>query len=160
MRGKKVVDNYFDGARESILDIMGEYKYMSNIKYKICIVADVLGWAFDHIAQKINPSKWGICGGKVNLGENLIDACIRETSEEIGIELRRDELKFLSNSRSEKGYFTIYYTRKNIDIKQCKIQEKELQELKYFKIEELSNLDNEGFEWLESLFIKIHKNTL
>ena len=27
---------------------------MSNIKYKICIVADVLGWAFDHIAQKIN----------------------------------------------------------------------------------------------------------
>lgn len=27
---------------------------MSNTRYKICIVADVLGWAFDHIAQKIN----------------------------------------------------------------------------------------------------------
>ena len=110
--------------------------------------------------KKINPSKWGICGGKVNLGENLVDACVRETLEEIGIQLRKDELKLLSNSISGKGYFTIYYTRRNVDIKKCKIQEKELDEVKYFKIDELENLDHEGFEWLESLFIKIHKNTL
>ena len=41
--------------------------------------------------------------------------------------------------------------RKNVDINKCKIQEYELEELRYFKIEELENLDNEGFEWLENL---------
>ena len=47
--------------------------------------------------------------------------------------------------------------RKNVDINKCKIQEYELEELRYFKIEELKNLDNEGFEWLESLK-KLYEN--
>ena len=39
----------------------------------------------------------------------------------------------------------------NIDINECKIQKEELDEVKYFKIEELGSLDNEGFEWLDDL---------
>ena len=46
---------------------------------------------------------------------------------------------------------TAYYVRKNIEINKCKLQEDELEEVKYFKIEELQNLDTEGFEWLEKL---------
>ena len=40
---------------------------------------------------------------------------------------------------------------KNVNINECKLQEEELEEVKYFKIEELQYLDNEGFEWLENL---------
>ncbi len=50
-----------------------------------------------------------------------------------------------------KAHFTVYYVRKDVDINKCKLQEEELEEVKYFKIEELQDLDNEGFEWLESL---------
>lgn len=100
--------------------------------------------------KRVNPSKWGICGGKVDFGETPIDAGIRETFEEIGITLNREELKFLSIYTNEKAHFTVYYVRKNIDIDKCKLQEEELEEVKYFKIEELQNLDNEGFEWLEN----------
>ena len=107
--------------------------------------------------KKINPSKWGICGGKVEIGETPLDAGIRETFEEIGINLDKDELKFLSMGKNEKAHFTVYYIRKNIDINKCKIQEDELEEVRYFKIEELENLDNEGFEWLENLK-KLYKN--
>ena len=101
--------------------------------------------------KKVNPGKWGICGGKVEIGETTLDAGIRETFEEIGIALNKSELKFLSTSKNEKAHFTVYYARKNVDINKCKIQEDELEELRYFKIEELENLDNEGFEWLENL---------
>ena len=31
--------------------------------------------------KKSNPNKWGVCGGKVNLGEDSIDAAVRETFE-------------------------------------------------------------------------------
>ena len=101
--------------------------------------------------KKVNANKWGICGGKVNLKETLIEAAIRDTLEEIGILLNKDALKFLSKDMNQNAYFTIYYATKNIDINECILQKEELEEVKYFKIEELQNLDSEGFEWLENL---------
>lgn len=101
--------------------------------------------------KKSNPGKWGICGGKVRLGENCYDAIIRETLEEIGIILEKNELKIVRKALNNKIYFTVFYVKKNIDIRDCKIQEAEVEELKYFKIEELEYLDNEGFEWLDNL---------
>ena len=104
--------------------------------------------------KRANPSKWGICGGKVDLGETPLEAGIRETLEEIGIFLNKEELKFLSMDTNEKSHFTVYYVRKSIDINECKLQEEELEQVKYFKIEDLEDLedlDNEGFEWIEKL---------
>ena len=101
--------------------------------------------------KRANPSKWGICGGKVELGETPLDAGIRETFEEIGIDLDKGELKFLSMGKNAKAHFTVYYVRKNVNIDECRIQEEELEEVRYFKIEELEELDNEGFEWLDDL---------
>ena len=66
--------------------------------------------------KKVNPGKWGICGGKVEIGETTLDAGIRETFEEIGIALNKSELKFLSAAKNEKAHFTVYYVRKNVDI--------------------------------------------
>lgn len=101
--------------------------------------------------KRVNRSKWGICGGKVDLDETPLEAGIRETLEEIGIFLNKEELKFLSMDTNEKLHFTVYYVIKNIDINECRLQEEELEEVKYFRIEELQKLDNEGFEWLDSL---------
>ena len=98
-----------------------------------------------------NPGKWGICSGKVDLGETPLEAGIREALEEIGILLNKDELKFLSVYKDKKAHYTVYYVRKNVDIDECRIQEEELEEVRYFKIEELEKLDNDGFEWLDDL---------
>jgi 8-oxo-dGTP pyrophosphatase MutT (NUDIX family) len=47
-------------------------------------------------SKRINPNKWGICGGKINFGENAIEAGIRETIEEIFVRLSKEEFKFLT----------------------------------------------------------------
>ncbi len=99
----------------------------------------------------VNASKWGICGGKVDFNETIIEAGMRETLEEIGVSLNKDNLKFLSMDTVGKAHFTVYYTKQDIDISKCILQEEELEEVKYFKIEELDSLDNEDFEWLDSL---------
>lgn len=101
--------------------------------------------------KRVNPSKWGICGGKVDYGEAFIDACVRETLEEIGVDVDKEELKFLSNDINGKAYFSVYYVRKNVDINECKLQEEEVEELRYFKVEEIGSLDSEGVEWLDNL---------
>ena len=143
-------------------------KYLTNIEardpnnvpkgYYVSVVGVVIINNNDEIllqkrsmSKKIKPGKWGICGGKVDMGETTIEAGIRETFEEIGILLNKEEIKLLSISADETAYFTVYYVRKNIDINECKIQKEELDEVKYFKIEELGSLDNEGFEWLDDL---------
>lgn len=82
--------------------------------------------------KRSNPNKWGICGGKVDLGETPLEAGIRETLEEIGIVLNKEDLKFLSMDTNEKTHFTVYYAKKNIDVNECKLQEDELEEVKYF----------------------------
>lgn len=101
--------------------------------------------------KRTNPNKWGICGGKVDLGESPLEAGVRETLEEIGIHLNKEDLKFLSMDTDEKIHLTVYYVRKDIDVNECKLQEEEVEEVRYFKIEELQGLDKESFEWLENL---------
>jgi len=82
--------------------------------------------------KRANPSKWGICGGKVDLGETPLDAGVRETLEEIGVFLDKKDLKFLSMDTNEKAHFTVYYVRKNVNINECKLQEDELEEFDVF----------------------------
>ena len=51
---------------------------------------------------------------------------------------------------SDKLHFTCFYVRKNIFLKDCKLQEGVVEEVKYFKIEDLAYLETEGLEWLEN----------
>ncbi len=106
--------------------------------------------------KRVNPGKWGIHGGKMDFGESTIDAGIRETFEEIGVKLNRENLKILNKQpiSEEKIYCTNYYIKQEIDIDKCILQKEEVEEIKYFKIDELDSLDSEGLEWLEDL-IKI-----
>ena len=101
--------------------------------------------------KKSNPGKWGICGGKINLGETPIDAAVRETLEEIGINIERSKLKEIRKAANGKGYFTIFYIKQDLDIKECRLKKDEVEAIRYFRVEELERLENEGFEWLHNL---------
>ena len=100
----------------------------------------------------VNPGKWGLTGGKVDAGEDTLTTAVRETYEEIGVKLNKEEVKFLCKYIDGKGLFIIYYVEKNINIEDCKIQTEEVDELRYFSIDELDKLEKvEGKECLEEL---------
>ena len=42
-----------------------------------------------------NKADWGNVGGRVELGEKLIDSCLREAKEEIGLDLNPKNLKLI-----------------------------------------------------------------
>ncbi len=102
--------------------------------------------------QKVSGAgKWGMCAGKVDYGESTIDAAIREASEEIGVKFDKNQLKPLTTSIIKDGRFSIYYIKTNLPLNKYKIQESELDEAKYFKIDEIEKLENCLFDWTDNV---------
>lgn len=106
--------------------------------------------------KKLWPNMWDVTvGGHVNCGEFGRQALIRETKEELGIEINDDDIKYLVGSTSineqgdiiNKHYNECYLITKNIDISTIKLQKEEVSEVKYFSkkelLERISNNYNE-----------------
>jgi 8-oxo-dGTP diphosphatase len=90
-----------------------------------------------------NKADWGSVGGRVDLGEKLLDACIREAREEIGIALNPEKLRLIHIK--ETPYLTdifhaihfIYATI--LDETENIIINHESEEYRWFNLDELPN---------------------
>lgn len=96
--------------------------------------------------KKLWPNMWDVtAGGHVLAGEFGFQTIIRETKEELGIELDKSEMIFLGSSRSSnvKGdiinnHFNEYYiANKDIDETKLKLQEEEVSEVKWIDKNEI-----------------------
>ena len=105
--------------------------------------------------KKLWPNLWDItAGGHVLTGELGHQAVLRETNEELGIELKSDDLEFIGATTSEniKGdivnrhYNEYYIAHKDIDIKNISLQEEEVQDIKWFDKEEIIKRVNENYK--------------
>ena len=102
-----------------------------------------------------------ICGmlqlvGHVDAGEFGRQAIIRETKEELGIEIDDKDIRYLVGSTSEniqgdiinRHYNECYLIIKDIDISDIKLQEEEVSEVKYFSKEELLKRISNNYDGL------------
>lgn len=107
--------------------------------------------------KKLWPNIWDVTvGGHVDSGEFGREALIRETKEELGIEITETDIRYLvgSTSINEKGniinkhYNECYLITKNIDVSKIKLQKEEVAQIKYFSKEEILNRINNNYEGL------------
>ncbi len=87
-----------------------------------------------------NPNKWDFsAGGHVESGENAIQGILRETKEEIGLSLEKNELEFILAHRTPVRPDTIYHTflvnRSNYD-DEYKLNKREVSEIKWVPFSE------------------------
>ena len=111
--------------------------------------------------KKLWPNRWDVtAGGHVLSGELGYEAVIRETKEEIGIDINKEELEFIGATTSEtiKGeiinrHFNEYYiVHKNINIDDIILQEEEVQDIKWLEKEEIIRRINNNYENLTEKF--------
>ena len=102
--------------------------------------------------KKLWPDKWDItAGGHVDAGKFGYEAVIRETKEEIGIDISDDCItKVLEVKPNEKKpkFTDIYFVIKEVDIDDIKLQLEEVSEVKYVSLDELVEIyrnDNPDF---------------
>jgi isopentenyldiphosphate isomerase len=107
--------------------------------------------------KKLWPNMWDVTvGGHVKAGEFGRQALIRECKEELNLDVKDSEIKYLISSTltyNKNGYINNHYDEcylitKDVDITELKLQESEVSEIKYFKIEELLERINNNYDGL------------
>ena len=106
-------------------------------------------------SKKLWPGLWDMTiGGHVLAGEFGEQALIREVKEELGIEVKENEVRFLacSTSTNLKGniinnhYGECFIITKQIDIEQVKLQKDEVEEVKWFTKQEIIERINNNYD--------------
>lgn len=89
-------------------------------------------------------SEYSSTGGHVDAGETHLSSILRESKEELGIEVDESELEYLGFLLYDKPIRFMYYLKKDIDIKDIVVQEDEVEFVKYMNIDEIKEIINKG----------------
>ena len=93
--------------------------------------------------KKQYPGKWEMAAaGHVDAGEEPIQTCLREVKEELGIELKEEEVDYLTEwlIQEEWELAQIYLVKKDIPLENITIQKEEIDEVKWMKYNDFVNL--------------------
>lgn len=107
-----------------------------------------------------HPGMWDCAAaGSAIQGDNSIEAALRETQEEIGVQLERTDLEPLFTIKFSNGFDNILLVRKDIDIADLKLQYEEVADAKWVTEEEIRKMITNGqfvpFYYVDQLFATI-----
>lgn len=103
--------------------------------------------------SKIKNGKYATTGGHPKSGENSIQGIITEVKEEIGIELKEQDIQLYYSGRSdtERVFWDDYYIKMDIpNIQDLKLQKEEVESVYWLSIEEIKDLQK------KDMFFKNH----
>jgi len=115
--------------------------------------------------KKLWPNKWDVTvGGHVEAGEFGRQTIIRECREELGIDVKESEVRYLVSSTSiytkndiiNKHYDECYLILKDIEISDLKLQKEEVADVKYFSKEELLQRIENNYDGLTEKTVSWH----
>lgn len=109
------------------------------------------------------PGKWELSSsGHVDAGENELDAAIRETKEELGVSLDKNNIRLIKTYIHQDA-ITYTYMARIKDTTEFTLQKDEVEEVKYVSLYEFKNLiytddfvlrNRDYYEFLLNYFIK------
>ena len=88
----------------------------------------------EFLIQKTSSSRSSVfatTGGHVSYGSDFYDSIINEVKEELGIDISKEEIKEVNTYIREYYIQKVYYLKKDIDIKDIRIQEDEVDYVKW-----------------------------
>lgn len=97
----------------------------------------------EFLIQKTSRSRgdeFSTTGGHVLFGSDFLDTIIREVNEELGIDIAKEKIIEANTYVVEHYFQKVYYLRKDINIKDIKVQKSEVDYVRWLSKEEINNL--------------------
>ena len=97
--------------------------------------------------SKIKNGKFATTGGHPKSGENSIQGILTEVKEEIGLDLKPEDLQLYFGGRSdtEQVFWDDYYAKIDIpDINKLQLQEEEVESVHWFTKDEIMEIRNKN----------------
>ncbi len=112
-------------------------------KYYITVVVFIENDQGQFLLQKRvkkKGGKWATTGGHPKSGESSLEGIVTEISEELGINVKQNELTLFKTIQTEDDFVDLYYLKKNINIENIKIQDEEVEKVMWASREEINKL--------------------
>ena len=91
-------------------------------------------------SRKMFPNMWTNTGGACIAGETSIETVFRELREELNVIPNIEDLELIASYKRKKDYVDVWLLRQNINIKDLKFNDNEVQAAKWITIEEWKKL--------------------
>ena len=102
----------------------------------------------EFLIQKTSKERGGLfssTGGHIDKDEKPKDVIVREVKEELGIDIKKNEIEELGFRLLDFPIRFLYYLKKDIDIKNTKIQKSEVESVHYMSEMEVKSLIYNGY---------------
>ena len=90
--------------------------------------------------KKMSPNVWAMTGGSAIAGEDSKHAIIRESKEELNIDIKEEDLKLGTRFKTGNVWIDTYFLRLELDFNNLILQDGEVDEVKWATIEEIDSL--------------------
>jgi isopentenyldiphosphate isomerase len=105
------------------------------------------------LKKKSDPGKWSSsASGHISAGETSFEAALKEFNEELGITVEKDKMRLVDTFKSpsvryNKGvkilnnhFVDLYISTQKINIENIKVQEDEVEQVKFYAIDEFKEM--------------------
>ena len=95
------------------------------------------------LTKKNNPGKWSSTNGLIQLDEENFDTVWRETYEELGVKINKDQIHLVKENHIVGNHLIvdIFVTYADVNLDDIVIQESEVDKICYVTLDELLDLD-------------------
>ena len=92
--------------------------------------------------SKQKGGKYGFTGGHAKTGEDSIQGIISETREEIGLELKPEEIELLKTERVDEYdvFHDVFYVKKDIDKSSLTLQEEKVEDANWYNKDQINEI--------------------
>ena len=116
-------------------------------RYYITVVIYIQNYKNEFLIQKRvakKNGKWATTGGHPVSGETSKQGIITEIREELGINVIADKITLFKTIKTEDDFVDLYYLKEDISIDKIKIQQDEVEDVKWADKGEIENMIENG----------------
>ena len=86
------------------------------------------------------PGIWEVTGGAVLQGETSLQAALRETKEEVGLALPKENMVLVARLKRKYSFVDIWCTKAEFSLEDCVLQPEEVDDVKLVTAQQLRSL--------------------